>query len=306
MAKDIVLVTGGTGNIGAAFVALLAADARAPEVRVASRDPRSGGAALVQALAPARVAPVAFDVDRPETMRAALEGVTKLFVIAPFVPDLAGWHEKVADAARGNRSLELVVKSSVTGARGPTSVPAPGAVPLGHWKGEEAFRSAFPTVAIRLNIFMQHFLTVPGLYRAGDSRFYLPTGSARVSWLDARDIAAAAAALVLADPAVRRPLEGGAYELSGPTAPTAAEMAEVLALVARRPMEHVDGVDAFSAHCKELGVTDLAKHFYGEAAGGWFAKVEDDLFVKLLGRHTTSFTKFAMDHAAYFGGRTGD
>jgi uncharacterized protein YbjT (DUF2867 family) len=303
MESETVLVTGGTGNIGAAFVAILAADARAPRVRVASRDHQSAGASLVRALNPETVTPVPFDVDRPATMRAALEGVNKLCVIAPLVPDMAAWHEKVAAAAAAVGSVELVVKSSVTGARAPTTSPPPGAVPLGHWKGEEAFRSSLPTIAIRPNIFMQHFLTVPGLYQARADRFYLPTGAARVSWLDARDIAAAAAALILMTPAERKSFEGHSYELSGPVAPTAAELGGVLSLVLGRPVTHVDGVEAFSAHCRELGVRDDAKHFYGEAAGGWFANVDDDLFVKLLGRHTTSFTKFAMDHAAYFGGR---
>jgi uncharacterized protein YbjT (DUF2867 family) len=147
---------------------------------------------------------------------------------------------------------------------------------------------------------------VPGLYTARADRFYLPTGAARVSWLDARDIAAAAAALVLAPPALIERFVGKAYELSGPRAHTAAEMAGILSLVARRAIAHVDGVDAFSARCKELGVSDAGKHFYGEAAGGWFAAVEDQLFVELLGRHTTSFTKFAMDNLAHFGGSGGD
>jgi uncharacterized protein YbjT (DUF2867 family) len=306
MDTETILVTGGTGNIGAAFVAILAADARAPRVRVASRDPRSAGAALVRSLNPETVTPVAFDVDRPDTLRAALEGVGKLFVIAPFLPDMATWHEKIAAAARAAGSVKYVVKSSVTGARGPTTDPPPGATPLGHWKGEEALRASFPTTAIRPNIFMQHFLTVPGLYTARSDRFFLPTGGGRVSWLDARDIAAAAAALILASPSDRQPFEGKAYELSGPNALTAAEMATGLSLAARHRIDHVDGVEAFSAHCQELGVSDSAKHFYGEAAGGWFAKVDDELFVKLLGRHTTSFTKFAMDHAAHFGGAGGD
>jgi uncharacterized protein YbjT (DUF2867 family) len=306
MAKDVILVTGGTGNIGAAVVARLAADVRAPTVRVASRDHRSKGAAVVRSLNPETVTPVPFDVDHPETMRAALEGVTKLVVIAPFVPDMAAWHEKVASAARAAGTIQLVVKSSVTGARAPTSDPPPGAVPLGHWKGEEAFRSWCPTVAIRPNIFMQHFLTTPGLYTSRADHFYLPTGQAKVSWLDARDIGLAAAELVLASPEVRAPFEGNGFELTGPTAPTAAEMAAVLSLVTRRTMTHVDGVEAFVARCKELGVSDIGKHFYGEAAGGWFAKIDDELFVKLLGRHATPFTKFVMDHAAYFGAAGGD
>lgn len=306
MPTDTILVTGGTGNIGSAFVALLAADARAPRVRVASRDHRSKGAALVRALNPETVTPVVFDVDRPDTMGAALDGVTKIFVVAPFVPDLAAWHEKVATAVRAAGTVEYAVKSSVTGARAPTSDPPPGAVPLGHWQGEEALRKALPTTAIRPNIFMQHFLTVPGLYTPRADQFYLPTGDARVSWLDARDIAAAAAALILAPPAIRKPHEGQSYELSGPNAPTAAEIAATLSLVSRRPIRHIDGADAFVARCKELGVPDTARHFYGEAAGGWFANVHDEVFVQLLGRHTTSFTKFAIDHAAYFGEGRGD
>src|SRR5215472_13659132 len=110
MPSETILVTGGTGNIGAAFVALLAADVRAPRVRVASRDHKSKGALLVRALNPETVTPVAFDVDKPETMRAAFDGVTKLFVIAPFIPDLAAWHEKVAAAAKAAGSVEFVVK----------------------------------------------------------------------------------------------------------------------------------------------------------------------------------------------------
>src|SRR5271170_938152 len=100
MEIETILVTGGTGNIGAAFVAALAADARSPRVRVASRDPESGSAALLRSLNPATVTPVRFDVDHPETLRAAFDGVSKLFVVAPFLPDLASWHEKVAAAAR--------------------------------------------------------------------------------------------------------------------------------------------------------------------------------------------------------------
>jgi uncharacterized protein YbjT (DUF2867 family) len=267
MSKDIFFVTGGTGKIGSAFVSLLATDARAPVVRVATRDPASKGAALLRALNPETVQPAAFDVDRPESMRAALSGVTKLFVIAPFVSDLAAWHEKVARAAREAGSVEYAVKVSVTGARAPGGDSPPGRIPLSHWQGEEALRRAgLATTMIRPTIFMQHFLTYPSLFTARAERFYLPTGDARVAWLDCRDIAAMAAALLLAAPDVRAPFQGNAYELSGPRAHTAAEIAEILSLVARRRVEHVDGVEAFSARCRELGTSDVLKGIYD--AGG--------------------------------------
>jgi uncharacterized protein YbjT (DUF2867 family) len=304
---DTLLVTGGTGKIGSAFVASLAVDARQPIVRVATRDPSSRGSRLIAALNPDTVKPVAFDVSRPETMRAALDGVTKLFVIAPFVADMKGWHEKVAGAAKEAGSVAYVVKVSVTGARAPGGDSPPGRIPLGHWEGEEAIRaSGLTATMIRPTIFMQHFFMSPGLYTARADRFYLPTGAAQVAWVDCRDIAVMAAALLTATPEARTPFVGQAFELTGPRAHTAVALAEILSLVARRTVTHVDGVEAFSAHCRELGVSDGIKGVYGEAAGGWFGKVENDAFVRLTGRTTTPFAKFALDHAAHFGEASGE
>jgi hypothetical protein len=50
----------------------------------------------------------------------------------------------------------------------------------------------------------------------------------------------------------------------------------------------------------------VAKHFYGQAGEGWFAKVDDAAFVDILGRHTTPFAKFAMDQRAFFTDAQGD
>jgi uncharacterized protein YbjT (DUF2867 family) len=130
----------------------------------------------------------------------------------------------------------------------------------------------------------------------------LPTGEARVAWLDCRDIAAMSAGLVLATPEARAPYEGNAYELTGPTAHTARELAEILSLASGRAITHVDGVEAFVGRCRELGVPDMVKGIYAEAAGGWFGTVEHEAFSRLLGRSPTSFAKFALDSAAFFGG----
>jgi uncharacterized protein YbjT (DUF2867 family) len=306
MSTDTILVTGGTGKIGSAFVSLLAADASAPVVRVATRDPSAPGARLMRALNPATVVPTAFEVDKPDSLKAAFEGVTRLFVIAPFVPDMAAWHGKVAEAAR-SAGVTYAVKVSVTGARAPGGDPAPGRIPLSHWQGEQALLSAgLSATMIRPTIFMQHFLTVPALYAPRADRFFLPTGPAKVAWLDCRDIAAAAAALITASPEKRAPFEGKAFELTGPQALTAAEVSEILSWVARRTISHVDGVEAFSAHAQELGVPDTFKGIYGEAAGGWFGAVDTTLFTKLLGRTTTPFARFALDAAAQFGSAAGD
>jgi uncharacterized protein YbjT (DUF2867 family) len=299
--SDEILVTGGTGNIGTAFVALLASDARRPRVRVATRNPDSPQARVLRAMNPETVRPVAVDEKDPGSLRKAFEGVTGLFVIAPFVPDIGAWHEPIARAAAESGTCRRIVKASVTGARSPASDPAPGRIPLSHWLGEEALRkTGIATTAIRPTMYMQHFLTVPAMYTAGADRFHLPTGAAKVAFLDCRDIAALAAAVLLADAATAGDYAGKAWELSGPEAIDAASIATILSGVAGRPVTHVDGEEALVARCRDLGAPDAVKYIYREAAGGWFAALECDAFARVTGRRPRSFAEFALDHAGYF------
>jgi uncharacterized protein YbjT (DUF2867 family) len=230
---------------------------------------------------------------------AAFAGCTGALLVAPF-GEMKAWHTKMAGAAK-RAGLEHLVKVSVTGARPPDTDPPPGRIPSMHWEGEEIVRAtAIPTTVIRPTIFAQHFLGLsPILFSPGDDRFHLPTGDAKIAWLDCRDIAACAAA-ILASKDRRRAFAGAAFELTGPTAPTARELAEILSLVASRSIAHVDGMDAFSAHAEKMGLADTVKGIYGEAAGGWFGEVHDREFVEATGRHTTSFAKFAYDHEAWF------
>lgn len=302
---ECVLVTGGTGNIGTAFVAALAADAGRTVVRVATRKVDSPAARLLRAMSPFdTVRPVRVDDADPESLRAAMDGVTRLFVIAPFVGDLAGWHEPIAAAAREAGTVGHIVKASVTGARAATTDPPPGHIPGGHFQGEEILRSTgIPTTAIRPTMYMQHFLTVPQLYTPGDERFYLPIGDARVAFVDCRDIATFAAAILLSTPDERARHAGASYELTGPESIGAAEIGAILGWTSGRSMKHIDGEAAFVARCAALGVPDTVKSIYREAAGGWFAKVETEAFERATARRPTSFAKFATDHASHFKAR---
>ncbi len=300
-AKDIILVTGATGNIGTVLVHLLASDIGQPLVRAATRDVNSPSARLIQAMNPATVQPVYFNEKDLAGLKAAFEGVTKMAIIAPFVPDMADWHHRVVEAAKAAETCKYVVKVSVTGARSPDNDPPPGRIPLSHWQGEEAIRqSGLASTMIRPTIFMQHFLSNRGLFNRGENYFYLPTGAAKTAFVDCRDIAAFAAKLLLAPAAERQSYDGQAYELTGPAGVTAAEIAEILSAVAERKIEHVDGEAAFIAHCQELKVPDTIRAVYAEAAGGWFSKVERDVFGQLTGKLPTSFAKFAYDHQYYF------
>jgi uncharacterized protein YbjT (DUF2867 family) len=302
MPKDTILVTGATGKIGSALVSFLAADAAQPVIRVATRNVNSDAARLLQAMNPASIELVEFNESQPESVQSAFAGVTKLAVISPITPDMVQWHAQLGAAAKA-AGVEYIVKVSVTGARSPENDPPPGRLPLLHWQSEEALRqTGLPITAIRPTIFMQHFLTNPGLYKRGASAFYLPTGATKVAFLDCRDIARMLAALVTADAAKRREFEGQSYELTGPAGVSAPEIAQILGWVAGREIAHVDGEEAFVARCAELGVPDGIKAIYKEAKDGWFGATEFEAYTRATGQIPTSFAKFALDNAAYFKG----
>ncbi|MBW2537895.1 MAG: NmrA family NAD(P)-binding protein [Deltaproteobacteria bacterium] len=297
MAMERYLITGGTGRIGTAFVHEMAA--RGHAVRLGTRSPDGAGAQLRARFGPGLVEPVALPEDEPAALDAAFAGCTGALLVAPF-GEMAKWHGVMADAAK-RAGLAHIVKVSVTGARAPDSDPPPGLIPSMHWEGEEIVRATgIPWTVIRPTIFAQHFLGLsPTLFQRGDRHFHLPTGDAAVAWLDCRDIAACAAA-ILSSPARREAFAGRAFELTGPTSVTAAEIEQILSGVAGRPISHVDGMEAFSSHAADLSVPDTIKGIYGEAAGGWFSEVHDGEFVEATGRHSTSFAKFAFDHQAWF------
>ncbi len=207
----------------------------------------------------------------------------------------------MAEAAKA-AGVSYIVKVSVTGAREP--VGEPQAIPERHGAGERALReSGVPYTAIRPTIFAQHFTMSPGLYVAGADRFFLPTGAAKIAFLDCRDIAAMGLALIMTGGDERAAHNGKAYELTGSASVTAAEIADILSTVGERAITHIDGAEAFVARCAELGVPDMLKAVYREAGEGWFGAVDTGPFQALVGRSPRSFIHFAIDHAAHFAAR---
>lgn len=294
------LVSGGTGRIGTAFVHEIAA--RGHSVRLGTRNPEGAGAQLRARFGPGEVQPVVLDPSDADGLARAFDGVTGALLVAPF-QEIVQWHAAMGAAAH-KAGVAHIVKVSVIGARPADTDPPPGRLPSLHYQGEQALRdSGVGTTMIRPTIFSQHFLGLsPALFRPGDPSVHLPIGDAAVAFLDCRDIAACAAAL-LCDPSHREAHNGKAFELTGPSAVTGQDIAAILSGVGERPIAWVDGADAFSTHAQEIGVSDGIKGIYAEAAGGWFSSVADSEFTQITGRHPTSFAKFAYDHRDRFTAR---
>jgi uncharacterized protein YbjT (DUF2867 family) len=281
----MILVTGATGTVGRHLVLELKT-AKAP-FRVLTRDPSRAHALL----GPAEFA--LGDLSRPETFAAALAGVDAAFVLSPLDPALPAWEAAFARAA-GAAGVKKLVKLSARGAdpRAKTAVA--------RWHGEaeeEVRRVGVPFTCLRPSGFFQNLLLSADSVRRGT--LAAPMAAARAALIDARDVAAVAAAALAPDA-----FAGRALELTGPRALAYSELAAILSRALGRPVSY-SPVDPDAARRGLLAagmpawrtdaLLELAESF--RAGGG--EKTTDGV-AEALGRPPLSFERFAADHARAF------
>ncbi|TDC75658.1 NmrA family NAD(P)-binding protein [Streptomyces hainanensis] len=215
----MILVTGATGTIGRHLVGILG-EMGAP-FRALVRD-EAGGRALGCEF-------VVGDLDEPASVVAALDGVDRLLLNSGGALPVAGPQPMVRqqtaaiDAAAAAGMSHLVKVSAWR--------PAPEAKlsVRAHWEIEQHLASSdVPWSLLRPTGYMQNFFTGEGGFAAADA-VSGPYGAGRVAYIDARDIAACAAALLTgAHGTGGTGGTGRAYPLTGPEALTHAEIAAKL------------------------------------------------------------------------------
>jgi uncharacterized protein YbjT (DUF2867 family) len=264
-----ILVTGATGTVGRNLVAEL--DRRGEPVRS-----------------------FAGDFAEPDTVAAAMTGIDQVYVITPNHPQQVKWETGVIDAAVA-AGVRRIVKQSTVGAETGS--------PLEFWDAhgrlEEHLRGAgVPWVLLRANFFMSNVLMSAQTIREAGAMF-LPGEGAKVAMVDPRDVARAAAAVLLdADVA------GRSYDLTGPAAVTFDDVAAALTEVVGRPVGFVSVPDdAARAQLIEGGMpewfaTNLVTLF-NLLRDGAAASVSDGVRA-LTGAEPTPVASFIRDHASVF------
>jgi uncharacterized protein YbjT (DUF2867 family) len=285
----MILVTGATGHIGSELVRLLA-DRGAP-ARALVHSPEK--AAPIQHLG---LETALGDFEQPDTLDAAMKGCDQLFLLSPPTPRQPQQEQHVIDAAR-RAGIGHVVKQSVPWA----GADAP--LEFGRWHGQieqDLARSGLAYTLLRPSSFMQNFL-MSAQQVADQGALYGMFGAGRVAFIDARDIAAVAAELLISPGH-----QGASYTLTGPEALSAAEVAERLAAATGRQVRSVDlGPDGYRQALAGAGMpswlVDGVVEGNAMLAAGHGATVTDEV-ARLTGRPPRTFAQFATDHRAAFGG----
>ncbi|MGH7233019.1 MAG: SDR family oxidoreductase [Nitrospiraceae bacterium] len=172
---------------------------------------------------------VIINYNSPETLRAAFQGIDKLFLLAPSGPNQTQLELNAVEAAKAV-GVSHIVKLSVWRADEEAFVFAKVHRPV-----EKAIEwSGIAWTFLRPNGFMQNIVTYMGGTIKSEGAFYSAIGEAQISHVDVRDIAAVAVK-ALTEPGH----EGRAYTLSGPEALTYAEMARELSKVLGRSISHI-------------------------------------------------------------------
>lgn len=203
----MILVTGATGKIGREAVRLLG------PVRTLVRTPSGGTDEVIG------------DFDRPDTLDAALCDVGTLLLIGPAVAAQIAVLDRAV--AHGVRHVVRVTNHKAVG-------DSPVARRREHARIDARLKaSGMEYTLLAPNFFMQNLLALaPEI--AGTSGFSSSAGDGRIGMIDARDVAAAAAAITT-DPAAHA---GRTYLLTGPELVTFAEVAREWASATGRPVEY--------------------------------------------------------------------
>jgi uncharacterized protein YbjT (DUF2867 family) len=273
MDADPILVLGATGTVGRRLTRALTGAGH--PVRAASRS-----------------ASPRFDWTDPLTWKPVLDGVTRLYLLAPDGVPVAP--EFVAAAVAGG--VDRIVLQSSAGIE---------------TMGDERLMAAEATVRdsgvrwtiLRPDWFNQNFDEGFFLDAVRGGEVAVPVGEARFAFVDAGDIAAVAVAALTGDGHA-----GQSYEVTGPRALTFAEALDAIARAAGRPVTFDGTAEGYLSAQESFGRT--REEVAGEvAAFTALARAGDasptDVVPRTTGRPATTFEQYATAAATQGAWRIG-
>ncbi len=237
---------------------------------------------------------VAGDFDDEDSIKRALDGVDRVFLLAPPVENLDRMEARFIGIAKA-QGVEHIVNLSAVGA----GLEVPHRFGKWHGRTEQVLRdSGLKTTILRPSFFMQNLLGMADMVRSGT--LYVPAGTGKAPFVDARDIAAVAASCL-----TESGHDGQVYEVTGPEAVGYAEIAQTLSNVLGAVVQYVDvPVEAAAQSMLQSGLPAWLVDALNELNTGLkenrFTLVSDAV-LKVGHKQPTSLESFLSEHANVFG-----
>jgi uncharacterized protein YbjT (DUF2867 family) len=287
-----ILVTGSTGNIGAQVLSSL--QGRGVDIRALTRSPET-------AKLPAGVTAVCGDLADVDSLRAALDGVSTLFLLVPNVADELTQAMLALTAAR-ETGIKGIVYLSVLKGEAYVDVP--------HFAGKYTVERMIEALDLRATVLR------PAYFIQNDVRlkdpllkfgvYGMPIGAKGVSMVDTRDIGDAAANELVRREQSAAPLRRETYTLAGPDALTGESIAAIWSEALGRAIRY--GGDDLATMEQRLKSTMPAWHaldlrlMIGRYQSDGAVATPEELarLTGLLGHTPRCYRDFARDAAAHW------
>src|SRR6202030_4382198 len=278
----MILITGASGNAGGAVLREVLKTGSGVRAMVRSQQ---DSAKLPQGAA----AVIADFVDKASLGRAT-QGFDIVYLVCSPVRELVELESNMIDACR-EAGVKHVVQNSALGAG-----DFPKSFPSWHSRVEDKLKgSGMAYTILRPNGFMQNLIAYFAPSIRAQGAFYQSTGNSKISHIDLRDIAAAAAS-ILGSPSQHA---GKIYELNGPEALSYAEVAEKISKATGRKVQYVDiPGDAQRKVLLDMGMPDFMvtallelQEYYASGK----ASIVDGTLESLIHRAPTKMDQFLKE-----------
>ncbi|TPE44714.1 SDR family oxidoreductase [Pontibacter mangrovi] len=286
-----ILVTGATGTVGREVVKQLSMVEG--DLRV-----RAGVHSLIKGENLKRlpgVEIVEMDFEDPDSLHAAFTHVDKVFLITPFAADQIQMAKTLVDEAK-KAGVKHIVKLSVLGA------DAGNGLELGRWHREiENYieDSGIAYTFLRPTSFMQNYINYNADSIKKEGKFYGATGDGKVSYVDARDIAAVGVEALMGEEHI-----GKAYDITGGEALSNYEVAQLMGEATGKQVDYMDVPDAaakkgMTDHGVPDFMADAMVELYREYREGK-GEPTTDTVEKVTGQKPHTMRQFLQDHRDCF------
>jgi uncharacterized protein YbjT (DUF2867 family) len=279
-----VLVTGATGNTGSGLVPALRS--AGVDVRAFVRDESKA-----QPLKDAGAEVVVGDLDRPETIEPAVEGVDKIYLLTWNGPTQAQQAENVIKVAKraGNPHI---VRHSMWGPERSRIIKQGDQV-------EKAVKSSgLPWTLLKPTFYMQNTMMAAQTITS-DGVIYWDMKDGKLGMIDVRDIVDVAVAVLTGTGH-----EAKSYILTGPAAISFHDVAAAFSKVLGKDVKYVSVPGEASLDSMiSMGLPEWIAKGYVELSEGFsegFANRATDNVAILTGHPARTFEQFARDYAQVF------